>query len=183
MGDVDVSDRGLGMTRLCAERCATCILRPGGIALAPGRLQRFIAEARSAESYVVCHETLPDVAPAGVRPAVCRGFYDRYSTNALRIMERLWGFVEIPPPNHLPAARGGTPLEERPVDTTTNDADGPVHLMILDAVKPRFPLQGTAAYACDRDGELGVSARMSQRTAHRDKVTCPDCLASTGKEG
>lgn len=93
----DCGDRELGKTRLLRERCATCILRPAGerLALSNARVAEFIAAARAAESYVVCHSTLPGMAPEGVRPAVCRGFYDTYSTAALQLIARLWGFVEV----------------------------------------------------------------------------------------
>lgn len=94
-----VGDRATGKTRLLSERCSTCILRPGGIGLAPGRLRQFLAEALDRESYVVCHSTLPEVAPEGVQPAVCRGFADRYDTRDLRMIRALWGFVEVPPPD------------------------------------------------------------------------------------
>jgi hypothetical protein len=88
-----------GKTRLLSEPCSSCITRPAGerIALSNQRVSQFIRQARAAESYVVCHNTLP-AAATSAEPAVCRGFYDRYSTNALRLIERLWGFVEVDPP-------------------------------------------------------------------------------------
>ena len=96
----NVGDPVLCKTRLLAEQCATCIFRPGNpMHLGPGRLRELVDETRRRESYIVCHETLPAVAPVGVEPAICRGFADRYSTNDLRMIERLWGFVEVPPPN------------------------------------------------------------------------------------
>lgn len=94
-----VGDTATGKTRLLSERCASCILRPGGIDLDPGRLRQFLRDALARESYVVCHSTLPTVAPEGVQPAVCRGFADRYDTRALRMIRALWGFVEVPPPD------------------------------------------------------------------------------------
>jgi hypothetical protein len=38
------------------------------------------------------------VAPAGILPAVCRGFADRYRTQSLQIIERVFGFDEVDPP-------------------------------------------------------------------------------------
>lgn len=96
----DVSDPILGKTRILSEQCSTCIMRPAGerIGLPNERLRQFVADTRARDSYVVCHSTLPAVAPDGVEPAVCRGFADAYDTQALRMIRRLWGFVEVPPP-------------------------------------------------------------------------------------
>jgi hypothetical protein len=46
----------------------------------------------------VCHDTLPYGPHPGYGPAVCRGFYNRYDTQALQLARRLWGIVEVPPP-------------------------------------------------------------------------------------
>lgn len=90
----DITDRATGKPRMCAEMCATCIMRPApaAIALPPGRLKQFIAQALTQQSYVICHSTFCEL------PAACRGFADRYDTNWLRVMRRLGGFVEIEPP-------------------------------------------------------------------------------------
>jgi hypothetical protein len=77
--------------------------------LEPGRLRDLVGQALAAQSYVVCHETLPGVAPDGTAPAVCRGFADRYSTNALRLISRLWGFVDVDPPETSPFTPAGPP--------------------------------------------------------------------------
>jgi hypothetical protein len=84
-----------GKPRLLNQRCTTCILG-GEQSITPtlraGRLKSLIDEARRNESYVVCHSTFD------AQPAICRGFYEAYSTNSLRICERLGGFDEIDPP-------------------------------------------------------------------------------------
>jgi hypothetical protein len=66
--------------------------------LNPGRLRNLVDQARSGDGFIVCHSTLPGMAPPGVKPAVCRGFADRYDTPALQIIGRLFGFDEIEPP-------------------------------------------------------------------------------------
>jgi len=38
-----------------------------------------------------------------IPPAVCRSFADRYRTWQLQVMQRLWGFVEVLPPEPGPA--------------------------------------------------------------------------------
>jgi hypothetical protein len=85
--------------RILRKMCSTCIMRPVGerIALSNARISEFVREAVRADSYVVCHSTLP-VAGSDVQPAICRGFADRYDTNALRVGQRLLGFVEVDPP-------------------------------------------------------------------------------------
>jgi hypothetical protein len=95
----DVTDPVTRRPRRLSEMCATCIMRApadGQIQLAAERLREFINEVRAADSYVVCHSTLPGMSDA--EPAICRGYADRYSSNYLRIMERLGGFVDVEPP-------------------------------------------------------------------------------------
>ena len=84
--------------RRLTEMCATCIMRSpadGQIQLGSERVRAFITEVRDAGSYVVCHST---ILRDDVQPAICRGFADRYGSNYLRIMERLGGFADVPPP-------------------------------------------------------------------------------------
>jgi hypothetical protein len=93
---LSVGDPDTMRTRMLARMCATCIFRAGNpMHLNPGRLRDLVAQARTGDGFIVCHSTLPGMAPPGVRPAVCRGFADRYDTQALQIMGRLYG----EPPN------------------------------------------------------------------------------------
>jgi hypothetical protein len=93
-------------TRVLSRQCSDCIFRPGNpMHLAPGRLRDMVEEARSRERFITCHQTLPGVAPRGFRPAVCRGFFDRYQTAGLTLIGVLFGFTEVDPPE-LPG-RGG----------------------------------------------------------------------------
>ncbi|MFE1935956.1 hypothetical protein ACFW95_37365 [Streptomyces sp. NPDC059474] len=75
-----VADPQTGQIRILADRCKTCILNPAErrLPIPPARLRSFLAEAREAEGHVVCHRTLPDWAPIGVQPAMCRGYTDTY---------------------------------------------------------------------------------------------------------
>jgi hypothetical protein len=99
-GPLSVGDPDTMRTRLLAGMCATCIFRPGNpMHLNPGRLRDLVDQARAGDGFIVCHSTLAGMAPPGVKPAVCRGFADRYGTQALQIMGRLFGFDEIEPPN------------------------------------------------------------------------------------
>lgn len=54
--------------------------------LRPGRLAGMVAEAKQADSAIICHSTLYQ---QGVRNAVCRGFFDRHPTTPLQVAERL----------------------------------------------------------------------------------------------
>jgi hypothetical protein len=89
-----ILDRITGRPRMLAEQCSTCIFWPGNrMQLRAGRLRDMVESARRADSFIVCHQTLPG---GREQPAVCRGFADRFSTNFLRIMERLGGWHEVP---------------------------------------------------------------------------------------
>ncbi|WBB78580.1 HAD domain-containing protein [Micromonospora sp. WMMD882] len=97
--DLSVGDPVLRKSRLLSRQCATCIFRPGNpMRLADGGLRDLVAEARQNESFVICHDTMPSHRGAGVKPAICRGFADRYSTQALQVIARLLGFIEVDPP-------------------------------------------------------------------------------------
>ncbi|MGK5680195.1 hypothetical protein [Actinoplanes sp. URMC 104] len=102
--NLSVGDPATLRTRLLTRMCHTCVFRPGNLMqLSQGRLHELVEQARQAESYIICHSTLPGMAPDDVAPAVCRGFADRYSTQALQAIERLFGFTEIePPPKSTP---------------------------------------------------------------------------------
>ncbi|WP_412538662.1 HAD domain-containing protein [Longispora sp. K20-0274] len=103
-GEFDPSDHSVGdpvtrKTRLLSRKCDTCIYHPGNpMHLSPGRLKDITDEARTAESYIICHETTPHGRMSrAVRPAVCRGFFDRFTTNSLRVIGRLFGFLLVDP--------------------------------------------------------------------------------------
>lgn len=95
----DVWDEELGGVRVLSDMCATCILRPGNLMhLEPGRLQDMVTEARQAEGYIICHRTLPYGGHGQPGEALCRGFYDRFSTQFTQVMSRLGAMREVPPP-------------------------------------------------------------------------------------
>lgn len=116
-----------GQTRLLSEPCLTCIFRPGNkMHLNPGRVAAMVGQAHADESFIVCHKTLPGEAPPRFRPAVCRGFYDRFSTAALQVAYRMWGYLVVtlpgmpepspeplPEPGHLNPGRIHMPPEIR----------------------------------------------------------------------
>ena len=96
-----------GKTRRLSQQCPTCIFKSGNLMhLEPGALKDIVDSAIAQGSYVVCHETLPGMAPSGYAPAVCRGFHDRYSTAALQVIARLWGFVDVDPPSATALTHG-----------------------------------------------------------------------------
>ncbi|XVV10911.1 hypothetical protein ACQP2X_39650 [Actinoplanes sp. CA-131856] len=104
--DLSVGDLETMRSRLLARMCDTCVFRPGNLMrLQQGRLRDLVEQARAAESFIVCHSTLPSGAVEGVKPAICRGFADRYSTQALQVIERLFGFTEVEPPPSPPTNR------------------------------------------------------------------------------
>jgi hypothetical protein len=121
VGPLSVGDPDTLKTRLCREMCTTCIFRSGNpMHLEPGRLKSLIDEALAQERFIICHATLPHAtSDPEVKPAVCRGFYDRYSTTALQVIAVLFGFTDIDPPRHNPPAHDPA---EPAVDTTRPDA-------------------------------------------------------------
>lgn len=96
---LDVGDPVLRKSRLLSRQCDTCIFAPGNkMHLNPGRLRELVDEARARQGFIVCHSTLPHYLHPDAQPAICRGFADRYTTQGLQLIERLFGFVEVDPP-------------------------------------------------------------------------------------
>jgi len=70
-----------GKVHVCAEKCSTCIFRPGNLmSLGPGRVKDMVdaclADPDGAGN-IPCHQTL------GGDQAICRGFYDGYADRSL----------------------------------------------------------------------------------------------------
>lgn len=91
------------MTRpqLLAERCSSCVFRPGDLMhLGAERFRTIIRQNLDAGAAPICHQTLSYGDHPEVGEAVCRGFYDAYGdqVNAIRVVHRLGGFTEIPAP-------------------------------------------------------------------------------------
>lgn len=85
-----------GRIHVVAERCASCIFRPGNpMHLRPGAVKEVVDEALADDSAIICHSTLD-----GDENAVCRGFFDRYDTTPLRLAQAL-GVVEFDPPQRF----------------------------------------------------------------------------------
>jgi guanyl-specific ribonuclease Sa len=104
----DITDPATGGSRLLSQRCATCILRGGDpMHLGPDRLRVIIGQALAAGSFVVCHDTLTYGDYPDCGPAICRGFFEAYSsrTPALILLRAYQRLVEVPPPE---AASPGT---------------------------------------------------------------------------
>ena len=113
--ELSVADPVLGKTRLLSRQCDTCIFGPGNpMRLDAGGLRQLVADARHRTGYIICHNTLPHYRPGG-RPAICRGFADRYTTLQLQLAARLWGFLEVEPPP--PATDGSAPESGAPTTT------------------------------------------------------------------
>lgn len=90
----DLFDRQCGGLRVCKQECDTCIFKPdspfrtGPGKLRDGRFKQLVASARADESYITCHKTLD----GDVQNAICRGFYNRFSTNTIRVLTRVCGY-------------------------------------------------------------------------------------------
>jgi hypothetical protein len=87
--------------QLLAERCSSCVFRPGNLmSLSPGRLADLVQGNLDNGAALICHQTLDYGDHPEFGEAVCRGFYDAYGDqcNSIRVMERIGGFAEVPPP-------------------------------------------------------------------------------------
>jgi hypothetical protein len=73
-----------GVVRVMAERCSTCIFRPGNLMeLRRGRV-RSMLDGIGDEGCIPCHETLD-----AEEQAVCRGQFDTRKTAPLRLAESM----------------------------------------------------------------------------------------------
>ncbi|GIG86938.1 hypothetical protein Pen02_18740 [Plantactinospora endophytica] len=90
--------------------------------LGEGRLRDLVTQARRVERFIVCHDTLPHHKYPQVKPAICRGFADRYSTQALQVIERLFGFIEVDPPGEDVNAADNTAPTRDTAGTAQPDA-------------------------------------------------------------
>lgn len=87
-----------GKVHVLAERCSTCVFRPGNLmTLSDGRLRDLIDQNLKADAALTCHKTLP-YAEGDVLPAVCRGFFDAYETTPLRLAKAFRIIEEDPCP-------------------------------------------------------------------------------------
>lgn len=68
-----------GRVHVLARMCDSCIFRPDGLDLDPGRRESMVAGATEANAAIICHSTLNDAQ------AVCRGFFDKHPTETLNL--------------------------------------------------------------------------------------------------
>lgn len=70
-----------GHVHVRAEMCSTCIFRPGNLMhLRAGKVREMVDGAKANGTSIVCHQTLNSD-----EQAVCRGFFDRHTTDALEL--------------------------------------------------------------------------------------------------
>ena len=121
---LSVGDPATGKTRLLSRQCDTCVSNPATDPAYPEEELRRPARPSPRSGSVICRDrTCPLVSDT--HPAICRGFADRYTTQALRLITQLWGFTEVDPPTD-PEPHTHTPP---PTDTATGGSDvapGPV---------------------------------------------------------
>lgn len=90
-----------GRVHVLAEKCSTCIFRPGNLmTLKAGRVKDMVDGALSEEGgSITCHKTLPGM-PGEEQQAICRGFYDAHADRAdlLILAQRLGIIEEVPAP-------------------------------------------------------------------------------------
>lgn len=66
-----------GKVHVMADKCSTCIFRPGNLMhLNPGRVKEMVEESIAEGAGIPCHKTIYDAAE---QEATCRGFFDAYA--------------------------------------------------------------------------------------------------------
>lgn len=87
-----------GRVHVRAEKCSTCIFRPGNLMkLAPGRVKEMVDGSIADGAGITCHKTLPGM-PDEAQQATCRGFYDGYAERvpAFLLAEAMGIIEEVP---------------------------------------------------------------------------------------
>jgi hypothetical protein len=82
-----------GRPQAMAERCSTCILRPGGSSLVPADVVRDLVERhRRVGAVVTCHQTLADIPGScpEIGYSACRGFLDAYPDTLAALISQHW---------------------------------------------------------------------------------------------
>lgn len=80
--------------RVMAEKCSTCIFRPGNLmSLNSGRVAGMLQNVVRQDSYITCHQTLGTGEPG----AICKGGSDAHMGQLERIARRLDGVIEVQP--------------------------------------------------------------------------------------
>ena len=90
-----------GRLHVLAEKCATCIYRPGNLMhLDEGRREQIEQDNLDSQSALTCHSTLPYGPHPQAEGAVCRGFYDvtRRRSPILALADVMGIIKEIPCP-------------------------------------------------------------------------------------
>ena len=89
-----------GRLHVMADRCSSCVFRPGNpMRLEEGRLADLVEANVARGAALICHQTTYEQDERG--EAVCRGFADAYADDvpALRFAEE-WGLVTEQEPRH-----------------------------------------------------------------------------------
>jgi hypothetical protein len=84
-----------GKIHVMAEKCSTCIFRPGNLMhLKPGRVKDMAESSIADGAGITCHKTILGQAD---QEATCRGFFDSYSDRvmAFQLAERLNMIEEV----------------------------------------------------------------------------------------
>jgi hypothetical protein len=90
-----------GRLHVLADRCSTCVFRPGNLmSLSPGRLRELVKANVDNDAALVCHQTLSYGSHPEMGEALCRGFVDANSGNvpALRLAEAMDIVQPVEPP-------------------------------------------------------------------------------------
>lgn len=88
-----------GKVHIKAEKCETCIFRPGNLMhLTPGRVKDMVETSIAEGGGITCHKTLPYAREQAEQQATCRGFYDAHADRvpAFALAKAIGAIEEVP---------------------------------------------------------------------------------------
>lgn len=97
-----------GRPQALAEKCGTCVFRPGDpMRLGADRLRDLVRANRAAGAVLTCHQTLSYGEHADIGQAACRGYLDAYgdeaaAARAVRVLFGGWDEIPAPPAEGAP---------------------------------------------------------------------------------
>lgn len=86
-----------GKVHVMAEKCSTCIFRPGNpMSLQPGRVNEMVRQSVADGAGITCHKTIHGQRE---QEATCRGFFDAYAdkVTAFRLAQAMGIIEEVAP--------------------------------------------------------------------------------------
>jgi hypothetical protein len=141
-----------GQVHVMAEKCPTCVFRPGNLMhLQPGRLTDMVRQSIADGGGITCHDTL---YREDVDQATCRGFWDahRDRVQAFQVAERLHAMRVARTLSALLVFDPVPPPRERRTEmfAELDHHDGEVRVVAVDQTTKRHDIVETIGKANSR---------------------------------